>query len=513
MRGFITNSEILRIMGQANFACYGTGKFCLASGYAFRSEQGRLASADHLATYIRPEFTGRVAVCDIATSNLPVICDDGHCDADESCSDCETDCGPCTGDSPIVCPPYEPLAPTGGGQVRTVSNTSQMNAALAAAQPGNTINLNTGVYGQLAFRQSLGHSNGNASAPIVIQAGSGQSPVIDAGGKVNWSRAIYVSRRDHVWVRGLEARNAVFGITFQGVNGGGIQHNHVTDISDAGIAVQGYWDDHADGSTFIDIACNELHNIHNSNHVGEGIYLGHGSGDLAITTHDIDVRLNNIYDISSDAIEIKSPVYNVNVLYNYIHDITFNNGYGRGIAVAPFNGSIADGNYLVEGNIIHNIDADFNSAIAIMVGDGTTTIRNNLIFDIEDWAIAFQPNSPTDGHGFGSWRNVYIYNNTMWNCGSSGCLGTHPLAVLTVTNNLTATAAPTGNNRQAASGDFVGPITGTADSGGGPGSGFVLDGNSGAVNSAATLPGFNTDLNGTIRPVGSGWDYGAFERP
>lgn len=416
---------------------------------------------------------------------------------------------------PYECEPYEPLQPRGSGVVREVSNTSQMNAAFAAAQPGDVINLKTGVYQILQYRQSLGYANGTASAPIVIQAGAGQSPVIDGGGEnVNGDRAVFIARRDNIWVRGLEVRNDVFGISVMGVDGGGVQYNKVHDHDDVGITAQGYYSDHLDGSSFIDISCNEIHNIHGTFHVGEGIYLGHGSGELAKTTHDITIRNNHIYDVTSEGVEIKSPVYNVTVEGNHIHDIVCVDGYGicAGVAVAPFNGSERDGNYLVEGNIIHDLTSYNGSrhVQAILIGDGTTTVRNNLIYRIEDSGIGFQPND-SGGHGFGNWRDVFIYNNTLYDCGGVGCRLTHSLANITSKNNAMSANA-TGNDRTTTSADFVGPLTGNAVGSSGLGSGFIVKPSSGARDSASAISDFNKDLRGFARPTGAGWDYGAFEQ-
>ena len=71
----------------------------------------------------------------------------------------------------INCLPYEEVKnlPTGSGILRTVSNTSQLNAAISSAQPGDVIELDDGIYYN-GIGKRIENLNGTAVAPITIQS-------------------------------------------------------------------------------------------------------------------------------------------------------------------------------------------------------------------------------------------------------------------------------------------------------------------------------------------------------
>ena len=386
---------------------------------------------------------------------------------------------------------------------------------IPSPNPGDTINLASGNYTHIHYRSSVGynHNSGTEANPIVIQAAQGASPVI-LGDNGPTDRAVYLARVSYVKVRGLKVVGGIFGMSTGATVGVDFEYNEVQDAGDAAVSIQAYFSDHSDVSSHSDIICNKIHGSGtHSPEFGEGIYIGNGS-QVDDASHDVLIQGNEIYNVAADGIDIKASTYNITVRDNFIHDINFTiDSYGRAIGIGANEVNYRSGNYLIENNVFANLTSDRDGdAIAIAIGHGGTTLRNNVFYNIEDRGIYMQ--STGGGYGFGnpSATDVYIYNNTLWGCGTVGCLQdlSNGRATVTARNNLSSATMGSGN-RAAVSGDFVGPLTGTANAGEGPGSGFKLKSSSGAVNSAVPISGFNKDLEGTTRPLGSQWDFGAFE--
>ncbi len=436
-----------------------------------------------------------------------------------------------------VCPTYQAYSPTGSGITRNVTNQSQLESALNAAQPGDVINLATGTYQKVIYRLSLGHANGTTANPIVIQAGNGQSPVINGGGyNLNGDpysdyNGVYVARRNNIIVRGLEVTFIGFGIVFQNVNGGKIEHNIVHNTGDAALAVQAYWNDDNLNSSFVEIKCNEIYDTGNySPEFAEGIYIGSGGSTKTDRTHDILIRGNNIYNINNEPIDVKKFTYNITIEDNLIHDST--PWYGGAICLGLNKENWQNGNYLVQRNWIWNITSGRDYAQAIAIGHGQTTVRNNVIWNVETRSISWpfrhviqvhnDDSASPSAYGFGNpnARQVDIYNNTIWDC-SQDCINNYldPNVIIpnvisrnNLLSSLSGGVANSSTDLQANTAHFVGPLTGNADAGPGEGSGFNLQASTTAVDGATTYGAFNDDILSTSRPQGNGWDFGAYER-
>ena len=424
--------------------------------------------------------------------------------------------------SDFSCPRYVPLAPTPGGSVHVVADQSQLAAALKLAEPGDTINLETGVYQELHFRQAFGHRSGRPTSPIVIQAAAGATPVID-GDNLNdpgKKAAVLIANVSDVAIRGLEVRDRFFGAMSWGSTSVLFEHNNIHSVGHSGVIANAYRESGPlVPSTNVTIRCNKIHNTGLLEpEFGEAVYIGSGIHDVADTTSNIVIEGNEIFDIANEAIDVKHHVTNVTIRHNRIHDIR--PFYGGAISLGLNKHSWGPANYVVEDNEIWNIKSGLYYAQAIAVGHGPTTIRNNVIWNVETspsqswpWTAPIQLHGDDSGaewaYGFGNANanQVTIANNTIVGC-LRGCIDstTDPGQItprVVVDGNIvdqpSTGDATTDNDRLVTNGHFVGPTVGSADAGQGPGSGLRL--RSGAEAESERTP--STTTSASVAPTTS----------
>ena len=403
---------------------------------------------------------------------------------------------PANGDAEVQCSSYNLLEPVDGGISHDVSNQLELATALKQAQPGDTVNLRSNVYDELTFRASYGHRSGTSSAPIVIQAAAGATPIIDPGsGSVSDRYAVAVFDLDHVLIRGLEIRHGVFGLLSSGATSVTFEHNNVHDVGLAGVVVNSSGDPKGlRPSRNVTIRCNRIHRTGRSQpEYGEGIYLGSGSTGVVDATSGVAIVGNEIFLTSNEAIDVKRHVTDVTIRHNRIHDIS--PYYGGAISLGLNKNSWGPANYLVEHNRIWSIRSGLYYAQAIAVAHGPTTIRHNVIWDVETSASETWPwTAPIQVHGddteadwaygFGnpSATAVTISDNTVVGC-TVACISSHtkPGQIrpdLTVSDNIVDKAsdgdAANLSDEVISAADLIGPISGSADRGTGPGSGLEL---------------------------------------
>lgn len=420
------------------------------------------------------------------------------------------------------CPAYAPLDPTGNGVARTVTDQSELSAAMAAAGPGDTINLATGQYREIHYRDAYGHRNGTASAPIVIQAAAGATPVVDfqQPDDPQLKPVVDIVRRAHIRVRGLTVRNRTFGLRASGSTDITFEHNDVSDTGHSGVVAQVFNSDPSMPSTGVTIRCNRIHDTGRvAPEFGEGIYIGTGSTSVADPTSNVVIEGNDIYRTGNEGIDVKHHVTDVAIRSNLIHDLT--PYYGGAISLGLNNLSWGPANYLVEDNRIWNISSGMYYAQAIAVAHGPTVIRNNVIWGItsattSDWPwihpiqIHGDDNTAAWAYGFGnpSANQVEIADNTVLGCQVS-CIDsfTDPGAVapdLTMGVNvvdLASSGDAAGDSDLVVAADaFVGPTEGDADAGSGPGSGLVLISSTTTTTTTVPTTASSTTASSTTGP-------------
>jgi hypothetical protein len=160
------------------------------------------------------------------------------------------------------------------------------------------------------------------------------------------------------------------------------------------------------------------------------------------------------------------------LIYNTHHE------YNAGLTIVDGGSTAEEGNYLVENNLIWNIHKVKYGVAGIAIGHGKAIIRNNIIWGIDGgWGIRL-----CEGFSNPKALTVVISNNTIYTgpgaeriavYGGAKPENPNPLKpILDVQNTYTDDGSA--GSTQATPDLFVGPLTGDADAGSGPGSGFEL---------------------------------------
>jgi hypothetical protein len=394
------------------------------------------------------------------------------------------------------CGTYTPLAPIGSGVIRPVSSQAELSAAMAAAQPGDTINLASGRYREIHYRQVYGHRSGTVDQPIVIQAAAGAEAIIDWGqvDDPQVKSVVDIDRREHIKIRGLIVRNRSFGLRSVGSSHVTFEHNDVAEVGHSGVVAQVYGNDPNRPSTSVTIRCNRIHDTGRVAHeYGEGIYIGTGSISVPDPTSNILIEGNDIFRTSNEGIDVKHHVTDVTIRHNDVHDLT--PYYGGAISLGLNSLDWGPANYRVENNRIWNVSSGRHYAQAIAIGHGPTIIRDNLIWGIGSETTSSWPwihpiqihgddSTAAWAYGFGNpaANQVEITGNTVVGC-QVACIDsfTDPGAVapsltmgVNVVTAVSSRDAANDSDRLVSEADFIGPTSGTADAGTGPGSGLTL---------------------------------------
>jgi hypothetical protein len=181
-------------------------------------------------------------------------------------------------------------------------------------------------------------------------------------------------------------------------------------------------------------------------------------------THDIRVYGLHAYDLTADGIDIKPGANNIEVYDAWIHDITLDSG-GPVAAISindSWAGAVLDGTVVVDGVVIYNVNyrtpGSFGNPISI--GDGHVTIRHLIEWDNNaNNAVRVRPiTTATPG------MSVTV------ECATAP---DNPMMNVYNPDGVSMTVTEQCNIDSSDGVSFVGPTSGTADSGFGPGSGFV----------------------------------------
>ena len=378
-----------------------------------------------------------------------------------------------------------------GGQTHQIATVGQWDTAVASARPGDVLRLTQTINSRLVYRGQ--HSanpgsgaDGRADAPIVITANPGVW--VDPGNLNSGFGAIDVVSASHVQVDSVSVRNAQFGIRCMQCTGTAgspirITNNVVADIGHAGIYVGGHWQTHSPSSHVLVEANQVTRTGRSAPRYGEGIYLGYGGAEWLDTSSDIVVRNNNISATGAEGVDVKPGTRNVHVIGNLIHDL------------APIDGGAISAHYVnlvpnphpgqldyvrVEGNRIWNLNLGGTSGSndwAIWVGHGGVDIVDNVI-----WGLRSNPSNARAvriraTQGFGP-HPINIIGNTFWTARGWVAEGQPSGAanVVAIGNHgLDPSSSEIAIDASLVTGPAPAPgIGGTADAGGGPGSGLVL---------------------------------------
>ncbi len=306
------------------------------------------------------------------------------------------------------------------GEVRKVGSLEEWEQAVASAEPGDELRLVSTINAVLPYRGDLGAPSGTPSSPIVITAEPGVW--IDPGDPDNSKPALDIRSVRHVWVDGVQVRGSQFGIRYLAAGGSPetparVQNSVVTDIGDACVQLSADPEDW-EVSSYILVESNDISRCGTvTPRFGEGIYIGYGKTQWIDETHDITVRSNEIYDLGSEALDIKTGSRNIVVEDNFIHDV---GGIRGGVISAHY---AVDPNpspneldlVVIRRNRIWNVNLDNrpeSNDWAIWVGHGGVQITENRIWNLRNvsGARAIRVRAEAD---FGD-HPITIKDNVLW---------------------------------------------------------------------------------------------------
>lgn len=327
-----------------------------------------------------------------------------------------------------------------------------------------------------------------AGAPLVFRTIPGKEhKATFTTGVIGSGTGIYIEFSDHVHIYDLRVATSQKGVEYLSGSFGQIEGLMIEKLGQEAIGIGRKHTE--DGSNqFLGVAaqsCDVIGNtIRDTGNVtaeyGEGIYIGTGAFD-GDDTHDVFIGYNQLNSIRAEGIELKPFAYNLVVRGNLITNSS--HAYNAAITVAVEPRDFQDGNYLIEDNRIYNYQSTHYSVAGIAIGHGNAVIRNNVIWVID---TGYGIRTYTTFVSLGS-RDVTINNNTVWIPGTAHSIALHTgdagsgvrdkPANVTLSNN--ATDDGSAGSTLVSESDFVGPITGIADAGKGPGSGFQFKSYSG----------------------------------
>ena len=364
------------------------------------------------------------------------------------------------------------------------------NKAVSVAGPGDVVCIAGGTYnrGGDPYVLNIDNKRGTTTQPIVFTALDLEDrPLFRMNGHSDAGRggAVTVKDSDNIDVIGIDTTFSMRGYYVNSSTNVAIQNCSSYNMGQEGIHVGHGPDQDQVPSVNVLIENCEVANLGNRvgsdgdlsfSNLGEGIYIGSGSGPRD-PTNNITIRNNWIHDNSpaqSEAIDIKRGTSNITIEDNLIQNID-----SWCEAAIRIHGDVTD--VAIRRNVISNIVStgtggsgnQCTQAFGIRVSQlggtgGSTVIENNVVWGAERAGICT--------NGVSSNTTVIIKNNTSYgnatdfeSTGGVPCDGT-------AINTSNISSDGSWNTAQYSASDFVGPVTGQADSGTGcgPGSGFEL---------------------------------------
>jgi hypothetical protein len=390
--------------------------------------------------------------------------------------------------------------------------------ATSTLTAGDTAYVRSGTYNE---RLTPG-SSGTSGNYITFAAYSGESVTIDGDGLVpNWGGVVHISSKNYIIIDGFNVMNSSWnGIYIVDLGGPRpenviIKNNFVYDIGYAGIMAE-----RCDNITFDN---NTLTNTQTHGHGGPG--GGQQNENMVLAEVDyFEIKYNTIYDVANfESLDVKRGSrngsihhnnitpdmscgiyidawddlsYDIDIYDNYVHD-GLNAGV-RGIAIAAENGGNAS-DIDIYNNIVENLGA--NGIIVVWYSTGYVydiNIINNVVYKTDltsEWAggIVIQDNAKTSNITV---RNNIVSENNVSQI--SNAIG----ANTTISHNLIDGYSSTnGTDYILGDPDFVDENNDD----------FHLQRLSPAIDNGTSTDAPTTDFDGNTRPLGVGYDIGAYE--
>jgi cysteine-rich repeat protein/parallel beta-helix repeat protein len=301
-----------------------------------------------------------------------------------------------------VAAPVAVAAGTAGAAILEVpADHATIQAAVAAAVAGDTVEVSTGIYNERVTFVS----SGMPGSPITLTAKAGHLPVIDGTGlpTTDLEGLVYIEDRSYIVVSGFEIRNFTASAP-----------SHFP----AGIWVRG-------SAHHIEIRDNDVHGIRNEGCSSCGAHgIAVYGTSAAASIHDVVIAGNEVHDLVlgwSESLVVNGNVEDFQITNNVVHG---NNNIG--IVAIGFEGECIgcsdaldrarDG--LIADNLVYDIDSIDNpsysgsrSADGIYVDGGTRiTIERNIVHDCN---IGIELASEHDGKSTSEVvaRNNFVYRS------------------------------------------------------------------------------------------------------
>lgn len=415
------------------------------------------------------------------------------------------------------------VAPSGhdadpGTQTNPWKTLAKAAATLVA---GDSVFIRGGVYNERLIPENSGTAEGH----IAFAAFPGEQPVLDGmnAGIDDPGGLVDIRGKAYIKISGLKVMNTgpsvgAAGIYVRESRYIVIEKNHTFHTNSSGIKVE----------------MNCSHIVIDGNDVEDSTYSGNQECiSLAYWIDHFEIKNNVVHDASPDSftgaegIDVKSGVSNGKIYHNRVHHVR-----RVGIYVDAY--ALFASNIEIYGNVVRDMHITGlkdipGSGIVVACETGGTVenvrIYNNLCYNnplngilLADWddggAIRHPVSHVTvanntcyrNGRGISvtndDAREVVIRNNILSENSSDQIYLTVPMESLTVDHNLV-----NGPNRF--SGDAVieaDPAFRDSDAGE-----FRLLASSPAVNSGSSVDVPVSDFDGILRPLGTGYDLGAFE--
>ena len=279
------------------------------------------------------------------------------------------------------------LATSAQAATTEIGPSDNLQAAVNALGPGDELVLRGGTY-TLGSRFSI-QLVATAAAPILIRAKAGELPVIVYPSASQ--NVINIESSEHVTLRGLEVTGGSHGIRISDSDFITVEKCHIHHTNDVALSAN------VPGSSYEGLVLRGNH-IHDTDHTGEGMYLGCNYDDCRM--FDSLIEGNHIHHTNGptvsqgDGIEIKEGSYDNIVRDNVIHDtnypciLTYSTGGNGGPNILERNLMWGCGDHAIQ-----------SAADAV--------IRNNVILGAAQDGIRNQP------HQNGVPGNLVITHNTV----------------------------------------------------------------------------------------------------
>lgn len=319
--------------------------------------------------------------------------------------------GPCTATAAAVAVSVLGLLATGEAraEVFEVGPADDIEAIINAAQPGDEVVLAGGMY-ELSGRFGINVA-GTAAAPIVVRAADGEQPHLHRAGADQ--NIIDIDGGTWLELRGIEFSGGSAGIRIAAADNLTIADCEIHSTNDVALRAN-------DGGQLYESLHIVGNHIHDTDHTGEGMYLGCNDDGCRVANSVIERNYihhtNQATITQGDGIELKEGSYGNVIRDNVIHDTNYPclltySAAGNG----PAN--------IVERNVMWNCgDHGIQSA-------ADTVIRNNIILSANQNGIAMQQ------HQSGAPANLTVVHNTVLNATNDALSLRDAVGAVTIANN------------------------------------------------------------------------------